>query len=57
MQALLNHIPTLKENNYYNNASNITGFIFIAKFFRSFLISQNLETLMNGNANVQVDFK
>lgn len=53
MQELLNHIPTLKENNNYNDASNMTGFLFINMFFKSFLISQNLETLMKDNVIVQ----
>lgn len=53
MQELLNHIPTLKENNNYNDASNMTGFLFINMSFKSFLISQNLETLMKDNVIVQ----
>lgn len=53
MQELLNHILTLKENNNYNDASNMTGFLFINMSFKSFLISQNLETLMKDNAIVQ----
>lgn len=53
MQELLNHILTLKENNNYNDASNMTGFLFINMSFKSFLISQNLETLMKDNVIVQ----
>lgn len=53
MQALLNHTPTLKENNNYNDASNMTGSLFINMSFKSFLISQNLETLMKDNVIIQ----